>query len=155
MSPALTRMMKRNNNKSVIRYEPAIGFFLRVYHVPALRCMNMLLINHNTHVIGANGFVGGHILKALLKDGFKVKAVVGTRNEEMKVKRLCAGSEERVQVVVAGGIVGDKSKDVVRGVSGVCSHVPIGFGGCILTESRLSSPPVPTKAGIKDRRQIS
>ncbi|KAH0614806.1 uncharacterized protein H6S33_000442 [Morchella sextelata] len=68
---------------------------------------------------GANGFVGGHILKALLKDGFKVKAVVGTRNEEMKVKRLCAGSEERVQVVVAGGIVGDKSKDVVRGVSGV------------------------------------
>ncbi|RPB16761.1 NAD(P)-binding protein [Morchella conica CCBAS932] len=68
---------------------------------------------------GANGFVGGHILKVLLVQGFKVKAVVGTRNEEMMVKRLCAGSEERVQIIIAGGIAGDKPKDVVRGVSGV------------------------------------
>lgn len=78
------------------------------------------------NITGANGFVGGHILKVLLVQGFKVKAVVGTRNEEMMVKRLCAGSEERVQIIIAGGIAGDKPKDVVRGVSGVCTrHVPI------------------------------
>lgn len=116
--------------------------------------MDMLLINLN-NMIGANGFVGGHILKVLLIQGFKVKAVVGTRNEEMMVKRLCAGSEERVQVMIAGSIAGDKSKDVVRGVSGVCSHVLIRFGVYILTKNRLSSPLVLTKIGIKDRSQIS
>jgi nucleoside-diphosphate-sugar epimerase len=88
-----------------------VPFFIVLFFV-VIYIINMLMKNQKALVTGAGGFVGSHLVEALVKDGAKVRAFVhyNSRNDWGMLEYIDKKVLKEVEVI-AGDI---RDADTVR-----------------------------------------